>query len=144
MSHLASTMRKIEEAEGAALPRVKLPGIGAGVRFTLRGKEFRNGANCFAGVVTREHPETGLIDILVLLDADDYMSQRDVPKMTDENGWGWQPTDDAAARALTAFKEELAEVIFGDGVKAEESIYDMIANLDMRMAALEGRPAAKV
>lgn len=137
MAHLSSTMDRIKDAEGDRAPLIKLPGIGLGVRFTLRGQEFRGGANCFAAIVTRAHPEKGVVDLLVLMDADDYMSQRDVPEMTAENGWGWQPVDGGAMAALEAFKEELAQVIFGGFEKSEESVYDTLTDLDTRLKALE-------
>lgn len=150
MSHLVSTMKRVErEEQVAALDQPFVdppPGVGTTVRFTLRAAEYRNGTNSFAALVTRSDPETGLISVVVVLGADDFMDQRDVPRKTEENGWGYELCEDpvAALRAeweayrsnQDTFKEELAAVLFGVHPKSEISVYDMILGIDAQFAAM--------
>lgn len=121
-----------------------LPSVGTSVQFRLRGGEWRNGSDVFAAIVTRAHPEKGLIDVVVVLGADDTMDQREVPRQTEDSGWGWSPVEGSATAqveelrtSIAAFKEELAAVLFGIHEKSEESVYDMIVEIDQRIAALE-------
>jgi hypothetical protein len=163
MGHLQSTMRKIEEDEAAAplagdlsestrtdlaevdakiIDLPSLPGIGTNVSFRLRGGEYRNGAQDFAAIVTRVHG-SGLIDIVVVLGADDVMDQQNVPRRAADGDWGWSPIENGALVAVErlrsdfeAFKVELAEVIFGQFPKAKESIYDVLQEMDNRLNLL--------
>ena len=142
MGHAMATMRKIAEEE-AVLPAEPLPGVGSSVSFRLRGGEWRNGRNSFAALVTRTDPETGLIDIVVVMDADDFMSQKSVPRRVSDDDWGWEPVDGGAGAELEklredfeAFKVELAQVIFGQFPKVDESIYDTLQEHDNRIGLL--------
>lgn len=142
MSHLLSTMRKIAEEESGSLAAAgpQLPPISSGVQFRLRGREFRNGVDVFAAIVTRVHPENDTVDLVVVLDADDFMSQRDVPRETEANKWGWSPVasgNSDAMAALDRFKEELGHVIFGAHQKVEESVYDVLIDFEDRIKAVE-------
>src|ERR1039458_9832340 len=150
MGHAMATMLKIAEEE-AGLPAEPLPGVGSSVSFRLRGGEWRNGRNSFAALVTRTDPETGLIDIVVVMDADDFMSQKNVPQRLSEDDWGWEPVADGAAAAVEklradfeAFKVELAQVIFGQFPKVDESIYDTLQEHDNRIGLLaSGSPSRR-
>lgn len=145
-----STMLKITEEE-TAIPIAYLPGVGSAVSFRLRGGEWRNGRNSFAALVTRTDPETGLIDIVVVLDADDFMSQKNVPRCVSDDDWGWEPVEDGVAAAVEklradfeAFKVELAQVIFGQFPKVDESIYDTLQEHDNRIGLLaSGSPSRR-
>ena len=150
MGHAMATMLKIAEEE-TGLPAVNLPGVGSVVSFRLRGGEWRNGRNSFAALVTRTDPETGLIDIVVVMDADDFMSQKSVPRRTSDDEWGWEPVDGGTSAAIEklredfeAFKVELAKVIFGQFPKADESIYDTLQEHDNRIGLLaSGSPSRR-
>lgn len=140
MSHLSSTMQRIADEETTDLaPLQPLPGIASTVSFRLRGNEFRNGSNIFAALVTRVHADRGLLDLVVVFGADDFMDQREVPCATEESGWGWSPVEESGA--LASFKEELAAVLFGPHQKAEESVYDVLIELEGRIEALEAAKA---
>jgi len=150
MGHAMAMMHKIADDE-AILPAGPLPGVGSAVSFRLRGGEWRNGRNNFAALVTRTDPETGLIDIVVVMDADDFMSQKNVPRRASDDDWGWEPVTDGAAAAVEqlradfeAFKVELAKVIFGQFPKADESIYDTLQEHDNRIGLLaSGGPSRR-
>jgi hypothetical protein len=150
MGHAMATMREIAEEESGILP-APLPGVGSAVSFRLRGSEWRNGRNSFAALVTRTDPETGLIDIVVVMDADDFMSQKNVPQRLSDDDWGWEPVADGAAAAVEklradfeAFKVELAQVIFGQFPKVDESIYDTLQEHDNRIGLLaSGNPSRR-
>src|SRR5665647_2336914 len=106
MGHAMATMLKIADDEAGnapagagiqledVIPAAPLPGVGSAVSFRLRGGEWRNGRNSFAALVTRTDPETGLIDIVVVMDADDFMSQKSVPRRVSDDDWGWEPVED--------------------------------------------------
>lgn len=168
MSTMSSTVRRIAEAESAQEPLeipalaselaktlkapmdetfVDLPPIGSSVQFTLRGREYRGGRNKFAALITNIHPDTGFVDLVVVLDADDMMGQKDIPRLTAETGWGWEPIM-AGAEAVAALEErlesfmvEMAAVLFGKHPKTEESVYDVLIDHEDRVQLLE--PKAK-
>ena len=148
MAHLSNTMTRIaDEESGAAQASLDpLPPVGSSVTFRLRGRDFRNGADTFAAIVTRQHLDKGTIDVVVVLDADDFMSQKEIPRETEESGWGWSPVaggDSDALAALERFKDELGAVLFGSHAKVEESVYDVLIDFEERIAALEAKPPAK-
>jgi len=154
MGYVMPTVREIADLEEAALSVLRaapLPGVGSSVSFRLRGGEWRNGRNSFAALVTRTDPETGLIDIVVVMDADDFMSQKSVPRRVSDDDWGWEPVEDGTIAALAkmredfeAFKVELAQVIFGQFPKVDESIYDTLQEHDNRIGLLAtGSPSRR-
>jgi hypothetical protein len=173
MGHLQSTMRRIEDEEAsAAVPVADLseseaihpldmilspkeetfdvPAVGTSVQFRLRGNEWRNGQDTFAALVTKANPADGTVSVVVVLGADDFMEQQNVPKFVGEGDWGWSMLEgfDGSAVAqlraeLKAFKAELADVIFGKFPKGEESIYDVLQEHDNRLALLAGGNSAE-
>ena len=179
MGHLQSTMRKIEQEEATAAAAIftvpegvdlseealragiieyvkdhreiePLPGIGTSVRFRLRGGEWRNGQQDFAAIVIGHEPDRSGIRLVVVMGADDFMEQQNVPRRLADGDWGWEPVQAAASESLRdleerfdAFKAELAEVIFGQWPKGKESLYDVLQEHDNRLSALaDGTPAA--
>ena len=167
--HLQSTMRRIEEEEAAAapapvvapidpidlpfaeeMPAAPLPGVGTSVRFRLRGGEWRNGQQDFAAIVIGHEPDQSGIRLVVVMGADDFMEQQNVPRRLADGDWGWEPVQAAASESLLdleerfeAFKAELAEVIFGQWPKGKELLYDVLQEHDNRLSALaDGTPAA--
>lgn len=157
MSHLSSTMKRIEADEQAALESdpaaaalpIVLPGVGNTVQFRLRGGEWRNRRNTFGAIVIATHPEAGTIDIVVVLDADDWMTQTNVPQLVEGGDWGWSLVESTASAEVAAlraeferFKQDLGEVVFGGNMRGDLSLYDMIAELRDRLAAPKVKPKA--
>ena len=174
MGHLQSTMRKIEQEEAAGIqllevlpkgPEVSssevdaqiaiekkspLPDVGTSVRFRLRGGEWRNGQQDFAAIVIGHEPDRSGIRLVVVMGADDFMEQQNVPHRLADGDWGWEPVQAAVSESLLdleerfdAFKAELAEVIFGQWPKGKESLYDVLQEHDNRLSILaDGTPAA--
>jgi hypothetical protein len=122
-----------------------VPAVGTSVQFRLRGNEWRNGQDTFAALVTKANPADGTVSVVVVLGADDFMEQQNVPKFVGEGDWGWSLLDGSAGSAvaqlraeLKAFKAELAGVIFGEWPIGKESIYDVLQEHDNRIALLAG------
>jgi len=152
MGHLLATANP-QAAEHINNPP-PLPRVGASVVYWPRPGERRAGRLEVPAFVTRRDADNGLLDLVVIYDADDFLSIKNVPRRMGEDR-GWEPiggSDDLALERLEDFKAEMAEVLFSnhdkpnvDFITAMNEYATQIRALQDRVNALElrrgpGRP----
>src|SRR6185436_3760643 len=117
VGHLLATINP-EAHERLANP-IPLPAIGMPVTYHPRAGEMRQGRSVVAALVTGRDEANELLDLVVVFDADDFISQRRLPRWNGTDR-GWEPVDGLGLQAITkleAFKAELSETLFGPNVK---------------------------
>lgn len=127
---------------------VALPGVGSTVVYCPRPGEVRAGKTRVPAIVLKADAENGLLDLVVIYEADDFLSRKSLPRRMGEDR-GWEPAEGSAqaiAERLDAFKREVGEVLFGEHVKPETSFTDemlamtaAIKTLDARLSTLEAK-----
>lgn len=139
MGHMLATMNP-EAAHEIEHPTA-LPGVGSPVVYCPRPGQIRAGRSRVPAIVLKADGDNGLLDLVVIYDADDFLSVRDVPRRQGEDR-GWEPASDSAGAVLEkleAFKGELAEVLFGLNVKPEVDILTQLSDIRERLAILEAK-----
>ena len=140
MGMYLSTVNK--EASDEIMNPTPLPEIGSSVVYCPRPGEVRAGKKRVPALVIGRDVDNGLLDLVVIYDADDFLSKRRIPRRMGEDQ-GWEPSSDSATAVLEkleTFKSELAEVLFWNHAKPTVSVLDRLDNLATRLAVLENRP----
>ncbi len=142
MGHMLATMNP--EAVREIEHPTALPAVGATVVYCPRPGEVRAGKTRVPARVIKADVDNGLLDLVVIYEADDFLSRKSVPRRMGEDR-GWEPAPgsaDAVLDKLAAFKREIAEVLFGHHDKPAISFADQNIVVHERMADIEHRLAA--
>ncbi|MFA6267671.1 MAG: hypothetical protein WC670_18385 [Pseudolabrys sp.] len=166
MSHLSSTMQNIAASEepeaGPIEPSMAdppfaapagpvfvgpVPGLGETVIY--HSHEWRSGAREFAAIVTKVHRDdagnpSGLLDMVVVFDADDFMGQRGVRPWVDSSGWTPVERSGDALAEIDKLSARMSEVVLGSYLPPAVSIMQQLVDLQARCAALEAAIATPV
>lgn len=146
MGHLQTTMRQIESEEAGTVRQevnpvaVDLPEIGEPIRYHLRANDFRAGRNMFPAMVLAVNPDRGTVDLLAILDAEEFISQRDVkPHGEDRSAIGWSrvPLRIVYENRQQIEIKQIAEDLYGGYVRPPGSVMASLIDLDTRLKALE-------
>lgn len=137
MGHLLQHINP--EAHERIVNPVPLPAVGMPVTYHPRQGEMRQGRSLVAALVTGRDEANELLDLVVVFDADDFISQRRIPRWNGTDR-GWEPVDGLGQQAmakLEAFKAEIGQVLFGDEPKPDNDFSTQIMELRDRVSALE-------
>lgn len=139
MGHLLSTVNP-EAAERLAHP-IPLPCLGQWVLYCPRPSEMRAKRPRVPALVTGVDERNELLDLLVFNDKDDLLDASNIPRRMGEDK-GWEPLDgasDGGTGGLTAFKDELSDVLFGVNERHADSIQDQLNALRSDLDGLSAK-----
>lgn len=131
------------EAHERIVNPVPLPAVGMPVTYHPRAGEMRQRRSVVAALVTGRDEANELLDLVVVFDADDFISQRRIPRWNGTDR-GWEPVDGLGQQAmakLEAFKAELSDVLFGSNSKPDLDITTRLDKLEERLDAVESKRA---
>ena len=116
------------------------PGVGESVRFRMR--DWYNGRLIFPAIVLDQRDD-GSLKLYIVRGADDTIEQDRVKPFNEADGQGWLPIERAVTEkdgdgSLAEFRDQMADVIFGENERDERSIYDILTSLHQRLEKLEG------
>lgn len=156
-----STMLATQNPEAAAaIGDQSLPGVGVWVVFHHMPGQHRAGMLEVPALVMASDRNNGFLRLALWYAPDDIvMKDRVYRRAGSEAGWEYADdgrradpidapfTDDpglTASEELSLFKDELAETLFGEGkTKPEVPLFELMAQLDKRVSALETAAAKK-
>lgn len=142
MGHLLQTVNP--EAHERIINPAPLPAVGMPVTYHPRQGEMRQGRSVVAALVTGRDEANELLDLVVVFDADDFISQQRIPRWNGTDR-GWEPIEGLGQKAmakLESFKTELSEVLFGQNPKPVVDFLTRLAKIEERLDLLEYKPAA--
>lgn len=119
-----------------------IPSIGHLVVYHLRDGDSKNMRTKFPAIVLDANPKTGLLSLIIIVDAgDEWRQDRVPPHQAPEPGW------ELVKAGTIADINFLIERTFGAHEAPETSIMSMLADLQGRIEALEakrgpGRPSS--
>lgn len=138
MGHMLATVNR-EAADEIDHP-TPLPDIGSTVVYIPRAGQVRAGKTRVPAIVTGRDVDNRLLDLVVIYDADDFLSKPRIPRRQgDDHGWelvGAAPQ--GRSSELQTFKDELGSVLFGDNAKPPTNFTDELMEIRRRLDAIEG------
>lgn len=130
-------------------PSPAVPAVGSAVLYMPRPGESRRQA-LPALVMSVADPAVGAVELLVFVDAMNFMQQRFVLPWRDGER-GWQPVADSVTALrddVDGFKVRMAEAVLGENEVPTESILDQLAAMreelvELRVLIAEARTGSK-
>lgn len=140
MAHMLASINP-EAADEIDRP-TPLPDIGSTVVYIPRAGQVRAGKTRVPAIVTGRDVDNRLLDLVVIYDADDFLSKPRIPRRQgDDHGWELVGNVSGAASAsadLREFKDEVGAVLFGGFLKPETSFTEELMEIRRRLDAIEG------
>lgn len=141
MAHMLASINR-DAADEIDHP-TPLPDIGSTVVYIPRSGQVRAGKTRVPAIVTGRDVDNGLLDLVVIYDADDFLSKPRIPRRQgDDHGWelvGAAPQAESdAISSLQDFKEEISDALFGENAKPDMNFCDQLMDISKRLDAVEG------
>ena len=141
MSHLMESTRRMAEND----PTIeKYPAVTVGNWVVYHGRvgSMRQGRTEFPGLVLRQHPDDGSLDLIVFFEAEDIIwEQRVRPKSLQQPGHCWthvQPIEgELTMDQIAALIRELKQQMYGDYEAPNKSMIEYLDRFDQRIKKLE-------
>lgn len=127
MGHMLASINP-EAADEIDRP-TPLPDIGSTVVYIPRAGQVRAGKTRVPAIVTGRDVENRILDLVVIYDADDFLSKPRIPRRQgDDHGW-----------ELVGGQEEKSGEILGDIGSQLNELRDIIASVNSRVDAVDRR-----
>lgn len=118
-----------------------LPIEGDIVWFYPRPSEIRQGRRRVPALVLKSDQDNQRLDILVIYDADDFHSLKNImQRVGEDQGWEPRPSNGGgvSVERFEKFMAEMGEVLFGENAKPDSgSMLDAMTDIYQRLEALE-------
>lgn len=152
----------LDEVSAGPVSQEGMPEIGDWIHYQPRRGEGRRGRYRVPALVIWRHPDTRLLDLVLVYDANDVGDQQRVPEAVgEERGWLLKPVpqliSNHAPREIAGLQRDLAKLgemvsnltstVLGEFDPPQGSVLDLINTLDERLDAMvppkKAKPAAK-